>query len=33
MAGIFAKDAGIWDYYRVTFQLRDKLMGGIPKDR
>ena len=32
MAGIFAKDAGIWDYYRVTFQLRDKLMGGIPKD-
>ena len=32
MAGIFAKDAGIWNYWQVTFQLRDKLMGGVPKD-
>lgn len=32
MAGIFAQDAGIWDYYKVTLQFRDKLMGGVPKD-
>lgn len=32
MAGIFAKKANIWNYYRVTLGFREKLMGGVPKD-
>jgi len=32
MAGIFAKKANIWNHYRVTISLREKLMGGVPKD-
>ena len=32
MAGIFAKKANIWNHYKVTVSLREKLMGGVPKD-
>ena len=32
MAGIFAKKANIWNYYRVTLKFRNYLMGGVPKD-
>lgn len=30
--GIFDAEVKLWNYYRVTLQFRDKLMGGIPKD-
>ena len=32
MAGIFAKDANIWNYYRVTLGFWNQLMGCVPKD-
>ena len=30
--GIFDDEVQLWNYYRVTLQFRDKLMGGVPKD-
>lgn len=30
--GIFDEEVQLWNYYRVTLQFREKLMGGVPKD-
>jgi hypothetical protein len=30
--GIFDEEVKLWNYYRVTLQFREKLMGGVPKD-
>lgn len=30
--GIFDDEVKLWNYYKVTLQFREKLMGGVPKD-